>query len=76
MTMQTRIFGTGRYVLWQHGDLDGYRYTNRRRATTAARESARTTGRSWVTDGVGPGSPEIARYVRGESGRVYRAEVG
>lgn len=74
---ETRIHGTGRYVLWQHGILDGYRYTNRRQAVRAARESARSTGDAWVTDErAALDAPAVARYRRGASGRVYRAEVG
>jgi hypothetical protein len=56
----TAIHGTGRYVLWQRGIDDGYRYTNKRDAVTAARQSARSTGRAWVTD---EGAPRSARDV-------------
>lgn len=71
--MTNRIYGTGRYILWQHGITDGYRYTNKRHAARAARESARTTSHAWVTDDRRPlNDAEVAGYRRGESGKVYR----
>lgn len=69
----TCIYGTGPYVLWQLGIDDCYRYTNRRSAMMAARQSASSTSRSWVTDDRRPKSDDaVVVYCRGSSGRVYR----
>ena len=72
----TRIYGVGRYILWQFGTDDGYRYTNRRHAARAARESARTTSHAWVTDGNERNAAVVADYRRGERGDVYAATPG
>lgn len=71
--MPGRFFGYGRYVLWQNGTSDAYRYANRRKAVHAARESAAASGMSWVTDGDDRREGHIATYRRDESGKVYQA---